>query len=226
MSKGGSLKVWFGDPGRPDTWHVDIAEAIPVPDHPGEFTAPNQHLHRDDSKFFDMTLVDETVVIGGVPTPIKKPVGFESDAGTNKVGDIPVVFRKNEASGRWFVDVRNESVYLSPTEKRTGLGIIRSSIDNFQQALKERMGKKILETVEKWGNTARHGGKPIQCHGLELGYSPQLAAEGKSVDVFVYRRDHIELLGAGAFMEALWALPSEMAHEIFLQSRDPNRVSK
>jgi len=226
MSAKSTLTVWFGEPGKPDVWHVDVAEATPVPGQAGVFTAPNQHLHRDDRKFFDMTLVDETAVIDGVPTPIKKPVGFESDAGTNKVGDIPVVFRKNEATGRWFVDVRKESVYLSPTEKRTGLGIIRSSIDSFQQALKERMGKKILETVEKWGNTARHGGKPIQCHGLELGYSPQLVAEGKSVDVYVYHRDHIELLGAGAFMEALWELPAEMAHEIFLQSRDLNRVSK
>jgi len=221
-----TLKIFYGDPKDPATWYDQVIDAEPIEGSPGEFIAKNKHQRREDGKFFDMTFMDETAVIDGVETPIKKPVGFESDGGTNKVGDIPVVFRKNLSSGRWFVDVRKESVYVSQNgDKKTGLGIIRSSIDSFQQSLKERMGKKILETVERWGNTARHGGKPIHCHALELGYSPQLASEGKSVDVNVYREKHIELLGAGAFQEALWELPAEIATEIFLQSRDPNRIS-
>jgi hypothetical protein len=218
-----TFTIWYGDPENPQTWR-NISESVqPIKGRDGEFIAENYLYGRPDGKFFNQTLVtDYHQDKKGNLHPYPKNILFEADHGRDNVGDIVVVLRKSP-KGRWHVDVSYESVFITETESIEGMCLTRSSKSNVEQALHDDPNITILH---KWSNPARLGGKPISCHFVKGNYSAQLVKAKKSVDVYKYRQDHKDLLGAGAFFEALTSMPyAELAFEVLAQLRDPNRRS-
>lgn len=219
-----TFTIWYGDPENPQTWRTQAIDVQPIEGRKDEFVAKNYHLNRPDGKFFDQTMVtDHFVDKEGASHPYQKNMAFEADHGRDNVGDIVVVLRKSP-KGRWFVDVNYETVYLDEEDSFQGMRLTRSSKSNIEQALHDDPNTTVLH---KWSNPARLGGKPIFCHFVKGNFSAQFTKAGKCVDVYEYGQKHSDLLGSGAFFEALISMPyAEIAHEVLSQLRDPNRCNK
>jgi len=88
--------------------------------------------------------------------------------------------------------------------------ISRSSLDNVKQAVK----KTVKETGQDWLNSQRGGGDKVSMHCVDAGWSPQLFAQGKMMDVFNFIQNSHDGPGKIALVEALQHLPTSIAKQV------------
>jgi len=176
-----------------------------------EMTAENLVFFRpEDNKFFHLTLVKNDLPGGKF---YMSPMLFEHGDG-NKVGDIVVTLRKSP-TGRWMVQVEKETVFVTETETIEVFRSKRSSLDNEEPSIK----RSVVKVGEGYSNPRRIGGKPIFCHYLLAGWSPQLAENMMDVFDFLLCTD---MIGQSCFLRSLQHMPDEVAREIFSQMRAPD----
>lgn len=164
-------------------------------------------VQRAGGQHFHVTMVDD-------PAGFRQALILEHDQGHDKVGDVVIQLRRHPETGRYMVQVDQETVFESETRTRRIYRAIRSSVDNIAQAVK----KTVVHSGWVYSNPRRIGGKPIKTHYVLANWSPQLADQMMDVYEFVQQMDS---LGLATFLKALQHMPESPARAIFRQIRQP-----
>ncbi|HWS48521.1 MAG TPA: hypothetical protein VN174_00540 [Candidatus Methanoperedens sp.] len=181
-----------------------------VREEEGGIFADNFLLARKNGQHFFAKLVKVLgIKADGSEFPYWLPRIFDIGNGY-KCGDVVIQFRKHPQSKRWMVDVESEYGSKSPDLLEKVIRISRSSLDNIKQAVK----KTVKETGQDWLNSQRIGGDKVSMHCVDAGWSPQLFAQGKVMDVFDFVANSHDGPGKIALVEALQHLPTPIAKQV------------
>lgn len=182
--------------------------------HVVESPLPNFRLARAGGQHFHIVMVeDEFVGPDGSTGTFRQPLIIEHDQGKDKIGDVVIQLRKHPVTGRWMIQVEQETVFEDETTRSKTWRTARSSVDNPEQSVK----KTVEHSGWLYSNPRRIGGKPIKTHFITAGWSPQLADSMMDVSEYV---DCMDSMGLATFLKALKRLSSEEALEIFMQIRE------
>lgn len=141
---------------------------------------------------------------------------IERDKGTGYCGTAVITISRSP-KGRWHVLTEQELVFISETETQVITRATRASVINpAHTKLTDRMH---VQAGEGWSNGRRIGGPPIQLEVEVRGWSPQLAAAGRLMDIYTFAKESKDLIGRGAFLGAFQQLEDEIADEVWYQLR-------
>lgn len=217
MNDKSTFKIWYEEPSS-SAWHHVITDIEPIEGKDGEYRARNYDLLREDGKFGHHTLVTDSYLKDGQEIPFIKPLFFEATDKTHpdRCGDAVVVLRLSPDE-RWHVDADVEKHYIDENTIEVNMRLTRSSGDNVKKAVK----RPVRRTGDRTSNSARQGGEKIAVHFVIANWSPQLKSNGGTVDVYEFGQRHVDLIGGGAFFEAMINLPDKVGNVIFDQLRYP-----
>jgi hypothetical protein len=179
--------------------------------------ASNFVLSRQGGQNFHITLVEgQAKKPDGSVSTFRQPMIIEHDQGTEKVGDVVIVFREHPKTGRWMIQTDKEDVYENETTTKKIWRANRSSVDNVIQAVR----KTVAHTGWIYANARRIGGKPIKTHYVIANWAPQLSEE--MMDVYDYVQS-LDSMGLASFLKALQIMPDRPARAIFNDMRNPSK---